>query len=228
MRALVFLASCVAMLSGACATREGTREAQLFVEVADDRGHALAGVPIDMDGTTIATTDASGKARATVQAAQRSRVQIGARCPTAYRNSASRSIALSRREQAAPALHLHMTCAPKLRTLAVVVRAPGAEGLTVRVDGLPLTKVQPDGTAHSVIQRAPDSSLRLTLDTTDAPTLRPQFPVREVHVSDRDDIIVFDQALTAPAEPLRTRARARTKVAPVPARHVPYAIGRSD
>jgi len=225
MRAVILVLSCV-VLCGACMSRDGTREAQVFVEVADDQGRALAGVSIDMDGTRIATTDAAGQARATVQAAHRSRVQIGARCPVTFRESAPRSIALARREQAAQALHLRMVCAPKLRTLAVVVRAPGAEGLTLRADGVPLTQVRPDGTAHAVIQRAPDTTLRLTLDTTEAPKVLPQFPVREVHVADRDDIIVFEQVLMARAAPVKRRARAAAPVAP--ARHVPYAIGRAD
>lgn len=225
MRAVVLLLSCVAVC-GACTSREVTREARLFVEVADDQGRALAGVSIDMDGTSIATTDVAGHARATVQGGHRSRIQIGARCPLTFRESAPRTIALARREQASAAHHLRMVCAPKLRTLAVVVRAPGAEGLTLRADGVPLTQVRPDGTAHAVLQRAPDSNLRLTLDTTEAPKVVPQFPVREVHVSDRDDIIVFDQTLVARATPVKRRARVAAPV--TPARHVPYAIGRSD
>lgn len=209
-----------------CADAQTSREASIAVDVADDQGRALSGVPILLDDTPIATTDGAGHARAIVQAAKSGRVRVKARCPAAYRDAEARSVALSRADTQTPPLTLRMICAPKLRTLAVVVRAPGGEGLTLRADGAPVAQVAADGTAHVVLQRAPETSLRLSLDTATAPKLSPQFPAREVQVTDRDEIVVFDQALTSTAPVLR---RAAPKQAPAKdARHVPYAIGRAD
>jgi hypothetical protein len=64
----------------------------------------------------------------------------------------------------------------------------------------------------------------LTLDTSPVPLLVPHNPVREITVADRDEIVIFDQALSqAPS----VKKAAKTKAAPRPARlkHIPYAIG---
>ena len=226
MRALV-LTMILLFWSSACASSRASLEATIAVQVADDHGRALGGVAIALDDTPVAVTDASGRASAVVQSRISTRVRLQARCPDDYRPLEARQLALSQRDQATGTLQLRFTCIPKLRSLAVVVRAPGAEGLALRVDGVPVAKIQPDGTSHLVLKRAADTTLRLSLDTSAAPTLHPQFPVREVLVGDRDEIIVFDQALVARA--LVTKPRAvRHRATAGPSRHVPYAIGRSD
>jgi hypothetical protein len=209
-----------------CADAQTSREATIAVDVADDQGRALSGIPILLDDTPIATTDGHGHARAIVQAVQTGRVRVRAQCPAAYRDAEARSVALSRADAQTPPLTLRVICAPKLRTLAVVVRAPGGEGLTLRADGAPVAQVAADGTAHVVLQRAPETSLRLSLDTADAPKLSPQFPAREVQVVDRDEIVVFNQVLTSHTPALRRAAPKPTRIKE--ARHVPYAIGRAD
>lgn len=192
---------------------------RIDVQVSDDQGDALSEVPVSVDEVPAKVTDASGKVSLTVSAPLDRRLRIRAKCPEAYRPSEPRPVSTA----GAALLELRFQCRPRLRTLAVVVNAPAGAGLIVRADGEPIGKVAGDGTLHAVLKRAPEAELRLTLDTSTAPLLRPQSPVQDVLVPDRDEIVVFDQPLTM-APPRRTRTHGpEAKAEP---RHIPYAIGR--
>jgi hypothetical protein len=69
------------------------------------------------------------------------------------------------------------------------------------------------------VVRAPDSEVRLLLDTGDLP-LFPANPVRELRVADRDELVIFDQALTSARprviEPRRTASAGRAETTPLP------------
>ncbi len=223
MRALI-LSLAIASLAVACAGAQPAREASLSVDVVDDQGGALTGIAILVDDAPVATTNGQGRARAIVQAEKSARVRVRAQCPQTYREAEARMVALSRADAQSAPLALRMTCTPKLRTLAVVVRAPGGEGLTLRADGVPIAKVGADGSAHVVVERAPDTKVRLSLDTAEHPKLLPQYPAREVNVTERDEIVVFDQAFATRTQPARRGAPKHEP--PAEPRHVPYAIGR--
>lgn len=203
------------------ACRVGSPRETLHIDVAvtDDSGDPLAEVPVSVDDSITKRSDSNGKASLTVSAALDRRVRIRALCPEAYRSSEPRTVSVS----GGVRLELRFQCRPKLRTLAVVVNAPHAEGLLMRADGEPIGKIGADGTLHAVLKRPPEAELRLMLDTSSAPLLRPQNPVEDVLVPDRDEIVVFDQALTA--APAR-RGRSIAPVAKVEPRHIPYAIGK--
>jgi hypothetical protein len=215
---------CVLLLGAACAEPVQEPRIELQVSVQDDSGGALAAVPVAIDGVQVATSDARGQARAVVHAAEAGKVRVSAQCPSSYRSADARVVSLGAR---ASALTLALVCKPVERKLAVVVRAPGAEGAWVRADGEPLGRLDSEGTLHALVKRAPDSTLRLTIDTSEAPRLWPQHPVRELRVADRDDIVVFDQAFTVAVPTPRTTRTARTTRKAGPSTHVPYAIGRA-
>lgn len=216
-----------ALLGGCGVDDTAVSEVQLALEVIDDRGTPLPGVPLLLDGARATVTDARGQARTLVQARRGRRVELRPACSSQYRRSEARSVLLSSRGERRAPLTLRLVCAPLERTLAVVVRAPGGAGFPLRADGQVIATIGEDGLAHALLRRAPDTTLRLSLDTGSAPRVLPQFPAREVHVADRDEIVVFDQAFTqAPA--VRIPARLPR---PSPNRHekrLPYAIGRAD
>jgi hypothetical protein len=193
---------------------------ELEVAVRDDMGAPLSGVPVSLDGVQVATSDTQGQARALVLGSAAGRVHVSAECPASYRPAPPRSLPLSAE---ARVLALKIVCSPRERTLAVVVRAPGSEGAVVRADGEPLGRIDSEGVLHALIARPAESTLRLTIDTSEHPRLLPQHPVREVLVADRDDIVVFDQTFTLAQAKL---ARPKRPAKPEPT-HVPYAIVRS-
>jgi len=216
MRTLIFL---FAVLLAACRVGSPRETVHIDVMVTDDSGDALAEVPLSVDEGVGKRSDAEGKARLTVSAPLDRRLRVRALCPEAYRAAEPRVVSVA----GGPRLELRFRCRPRLRTLAVVVSAPNAAGLTVRADGEPIGKVAVDGTLHAVLKRPPDAELRLMLDTSSAPQLRPQNPVEEVVVPDRDEIVVFNQPL---ALVQTRRSKAHAPVAKVEPRYIPYSIGK--
>jgi hypothetical protein len=190
---------------------------RLDVTVRDDAGRPLSDLAIEVDGVHVATSDATGRARATIHAPRAGRLAVATRCPEGYRAPLARSLPLGRDT---PRLQVALVCRPSLRTLVVAVRAPAVAGAWLRADGQPLGRVEADGTLHALLTRPPDSELRLSLDTSAFPRLLPQHPARDVRVADRDELIVFDQAFEQPP----TRPVRRPRTAPTPSTVLPYAI----
>lgn len=212
--ALVMLA--LALVSPACEPSPAPSLRGLVVAARDDEGRALPGIPVELDGIATTRTGEAGTARISLSASGPARARIGVRCGAASRDAPPRTVT---RAQAGGSgwLELTFTCRPLLRRLVVVVRAPGAQGAWLRADGQPVARIESDGTLHASLERAPESELRLMLDTGGLP-LSPRNPVLDVRVPDRDELIVFDQALVP------TRAASRRKPAPAPRREAPSAL----
>jgi hypothetical protein len=212
---LLFTALC------ACApASEATAARLLRVVVSDDRGVPLPGVPVEIEGISAMTTALDGTARVSLGREGAARARVGVACPEQYRPVEPRHVARTR-SGSSSMLELAFVCRPRLRTLVVVARITGGEGLVLRADGEALGRVGSDGTLHATVQRAPDSDLRLMLDTADRP-LTPRNPARELRIADRDELLVFDEQLA----PVKTRVVRATVAAtkPPPAPALPYAI----
>lgn len=151
----------------------------LRVSVVDDRGEALAEVPIALDARPLARSDMHGAAQLSPRVLARG-AALSAQCSQAYRAPTPvllpHATELPRR--------LQFVCRPRLRTLAVVAYAPSALGAMLRADEQPIGRIAPDGTLHAVLRRPPGASFTLALEGRD---LR-----RPVSVRDRDEIILFD------------------------------------
>jgi hypothetical protein len=194
----------------------------VHVRVVDDESRPIGAVPLELDGISTLTTAPDGTANISLAPDGSPRARIGVSCPPHMRAVEPRHVARAAPGGSAP-LDLTFACRPKLRTVVVVVRAPGAAGLTVRADGEPLGELDSGGTFHALLTRPPHTELRLSVDTGDSP-LVPQSPTRALRIADRDAILVFDQAFASTARP-RTRATpAPAKASSAPARSVPYAI----
>ena len=155
--------------------------ALLEVVVVDDRGEALAEVPLQRDGALLARSDAHGRARFERERLTRG-TSLAARCPEAYRPAAPVSLAAGSLPRT-----VQFVCRPRLRTLALIAYAPGSQGALLRADAQSLGRIAADGTLHTVLRREPGASVTLTLESEPAHT-------RSIEVRDRDEIILFDTA----------------------------------
>jgi len=182
---------------------------ELVVYVRDDSGEALAEVPVLLSGRALGVTDGQGRlvrSLALGPAAQ----QVQAQCPEAYRTAAPRTLDLaglrprggarfdlavllargtarfdgSRREVA-------LLCRPRLRTIALVVHAPSASGLTLRADHKPVGRLDEDGVLHVILRRPPGAKVALTLDPR-APALPGPAQTSTLFVEDRDRVVLFE------------------------------------
>ena len=191
---------CSAALFGlGCEAASSEPARPLRVSVFDEDDQALAGIPVELDGISAIRTGHDGTARISLSRTGPARARIAVRCAPGSREAAPRYISRAAAGTVAR-LELTFSCRPLQRKLLILVRAPGAEGALVRADGVALGPVEPDGTLHATLWRAPDSDLRLVIDTR-AQQITPQNPVREVRVADRDELVVFDQAFVARAVP---------------------------
>jgi len=213
----------VACLLVACASEHSEAPMLVRVHVRDDRGEPVAGATIEVEGIAAISSAADGRAQVSLGSRGSPRTRVGVSCPAAYRPVEPRHLVRGASTRSAP-LELAFTCRPKLRTLVVVARAPGGEGLVLRADGEPLGQIGADGTLHALLRRAPESDLRLMLDTAGR-ALLPQHPARELRVADRDELVVFDERLSTAK--VRPAPRPQVAVSKPAAPPLPYAIRAS-
>jgi hypothetical protein len=157
-----------------------TTSGELVVQVRDDGAEPLAEVAVLAAGPSLGTTDAQGMLRRVL--AHGARIQV--QCPEAYR-------ALPPQMFDAERAVLTFVCRPKLRTIAVVVHAPAAPGLTLRADQQNLGRLDDQGILHAVLRRAPGSTLWLSLEKS---VSEPSAAVatRKLIVEDRDRVVLFE------------------------------------
>lgn len=181
---------------------------------ADDRGRPLAGVTVALAGESVGVTADDGQLRRRLRAIDGHRVRVEAGCPDGHLEAelsgelVLRALRRLDEPDAITSLTLSITCPRAERRAAVVVRADGRAGLPVVVDGVPRAVTDASGVAHLALPVAPHRSLRIALDTSAAPRLRPQSPQRVFTLGEADEVFVFDQ-------PFETR-RKRRKRRPAP------------
>lgn len=190
------------------------------VHVQDDEGRALAAVSVEIDGLASIKTGPDGFARISLAPDGPPRARIGVSCPAGHRELPPRHIPRAVTGGCAK-LELSFSCRPLQRKLTVVVHAPGAQGLWVRADGEPLGRIEADGTLHAMVSREPETELRLMIDTGVRPLL-PRNPTHELRVADRDELVVFEQPLSA--LPVRSRKKTVAVANKPTVTHVPYEI----
>lgn len=162
-----------------CACSTASTPGRLRVSVVDDRGEALAEVPIWQGDREWARTDTDGLVLLEGRALAAGGA-LRAQCPPAYRAPT----AVSLPDGAVLPRRLQFVCRPRLRTLAVVAYAPAAQGAMLRADQQALGRIAADGTLHAVVRRPPGASFTLALEGAAS--------TQAVAVRDRDEIILFD------------------------------------
>lgn len=155
-----------------------SRGRAVVVEVRDDGGEPLAEVPVHAAGRLLGATDAQGRLRSVLTPEG----QVVARCPEAYRPVPPRDATEARSGT------LTFVCRPRLRTIAVVVRAPAARGLTLRADEQSLGRLDEQGLLHAIVRRAPGTQLSLLLAGRGAEPVARQ----TLAVEDRDRVVLFE------------------------------------
>jgi hypothetical protein len=152
---------------------------ELTITVRDDGGEPLAEVTVETGGRALGATDAHGSLKLALRAA----ISVSVRCPEAYRPAPPQRV----KADSGPSA-LSFVCRPRLRTIAIVVSAPEARGLSLRADAQNLGRVDDQGLLHAVLKRAPGSTLSISLSARGGQA----FATRTLLVEDRDRIVLFD------------------------------------
>jgi hypothetical protein len=217
------LALCLLLTAASCQQATGPARFPVHVKATSDQGEPLAGVKVAADGRDLGTTDATGLLRASLPGAEGQRVQLGFVCPDRYERSGDEpSLMLRNFSSVDPDAPQHTTvqvqCSASLRSTVVAVRA-GQPNLPVLLRGEVVARTNERGTTHVLLQERAGTSVRLTLDTSSAPQLRPASPVRMFAVTAKDDFTVWDQPFEVIAK--KHKRKPKPEVAPEPEAHVP-------
>ena len=193
---------------------------KVTLRASSDIGKPLSGVQFHRSSRRLGATGASGAIDVELPGRDGETADIMATCPPGFRPLREpihvKLRAFRGVEQGHGHLEHRVTCRPERRNVVVVVQAPGAKTLPVLVDGERRGTTDADGIAHVFFQAEPSSMVRVAVDTSSEPELRPQNPSRPFQIADEDEVFVFATRLSRPAaKPLR-RA--------VPPRPIPYRL----
>ena len=182
----------------------------------DDRGDALASMPIQIGETVIGTTDTSGILLAEVNANDGDRYPLLAPCPKGYDpfEVPDEVVFLGTRGlngEKNASLEIRIICKRKTRIAAVLVHADGHEGMPILVDGVRKGTTGTGGIAHLRLEGSQNSQFEISLDTSSQPTLVPKNPRHAVQLGAEDGLFVFEPAFSEAEPPEAKKPRRRRR-----------------
>lgn len=210
------LTGCALFLIAACqqpARQEPRSQLAIVVRAMTPGGELVADVRAWADARELGVTRGDGVLHAMLAGREGQRVQLTFACPAGHRTldprrefplQATRAVTAQREAT----VSLTVRCAPIEQLAALVVRASGASaaGLRVRVEGEALGQLGRDGTAHLLVAVRARQPLRVMLDTSAAPALRPANPMQTFELRDQDRVVLFDQHFSAATRKVPTTA----------------------
>lgn len=196
----------------------------ILITVQDESGAPVRGAELWHGAQRLGASNVEGRMEAKLRLVPGQQARFSRTCPRGYdATPETRAVRMPVGVPTAaptPTIALRMTCRSSHVDTALVVRttSPTPISLPVEVDGERVGQTDSLGFAHVHLRAAAESELQVTLNTSAYPELRPKNPVRTFHLSQHDEILLFDQALErAPRAKRRTRRLSR---APAPPRRI--------
>ena len=120
-------------------------------------------------------------------------------------------------------IEIHVRCAAATLHVPVIVQIDGPDDLhfPLTLDGAAIGATDARGTAHVLAAVQPHAILRVGLDTSSRPELRPRSPVHTFRVSHAPRVLLVAQRLKVPRPSHRLRA---TRPQPATRDPLPYRI----
>jgi len=221
MRLSMTIIAAAVLALAACEATTKRAGFEVSIAVQSDDGSPLPGVRVAADEVVLGTTGPNGVLLLTLEAPDGTRMRVSPICPDGF-DAPKQGAPLVLRSfdgldrKRSNQLAVSLTCRPRQRTVAVVVRADGHGDLPVLVDGEVVGRTNDKGVAHLTMRRPSNATFRVALDTSARPRLQPQNPEVPFVLAAADDIFVFDQSFEQRKAKKRKRRRKRVKVAPKP------------
>ena len=210
-----------------CGANEGTYAASRFAiefHINNDDGDAVKSAAVRTGGKDLGVTGAEGMLKVELTGTEGQTVPVTVTCPhgcagtekpSLLRLSHTRRIDFNGYQ----ATRFEATCTREVRDIVLVVRAQGGARLAVNVDGTPSGATNADGIAHVLVHADRQmKALKVSLDTSSRPELKPKNPSRTYELAGNDAILLFDQTFVS------TPKRAFRAAPPKPSRHIPYRV----
>jgi hypothetical protein len=96
-----------------------------------------------------------------------------------------------------------------MRSIVVGIRAENGPNLPVMYLGKEVGRTDGTGTAHVALDLPPGETATLSLDTRDAPALKPQNPDLVFRAGTRDELLLLDQKFTVTRKVVTVQRAAR-------------------
>ena len=188
----------------------------VVINVIDDTGKGLSGVPVDIDGRPH-KSDLDGHVRLTVHGDEGAKLTVKVTPQKGWKLTAPFDGVVLRymidlaghRDRTLPiesTVHLE----PIVRKYAVLVDA-GVAGLPVETFGQQRAMTNSRGVAVFLYDGVPGDELRVSLNTTGS-TFKPQNPSTTFILSPRPDVYVFKEHFDTPAVPKPVVVKHHTKI----------------
>ena len=178
-----------------CAPRAPDFDYRFILRVEGDPGTPLAGAVVRLGALTAGISDTEGLVPLATHGSEGSALGLQVSCPDGYR-SPDLPVSVLLRKVAQPNRYpeYRVSCPPTRRALVVAVRAEHAPNLPIMRLGREVARTDATGSAHVLVESAPEDTVELTLDTSSNPRLRPRSPSARFRVGHADDIVVFNQS----------------------------------
>ncbi len=218
---LLTLTLALAGVGAAGCERSAVEAFPVSVLVVDDQSDAVLGAHVDGAGMH-GLTDSAGRFNVAVTGKAGESIAIKLTCPITHAPEPTvaplelRALYGMEGEGAIKTIEYQAKCLRKTRSVVLAVQAH--EGLPVSINGQKSGIVGASGVFYTALHVALETDFDVKLDTSQAPTLRPQNPTRVFHVTE-DDVLVFAQVFQED-KPKPHLVRAHTK----PARHIPQRL----
>jgi len=191
--ALPALALLAAMVASCSDPPPPTFEVAFHVE--SDPGLPLAGAVLTRNGKDVATSDAQGNTKLTIQGREGSSLEYMVRCPIDY-EAPTRPVNVILRTVLDPSRppEYPITCSPQIRKVVIAIRAEGGQNLPVMYLKQKVATTDASGAATILLNMRPGEQFELGLDTTAKgyERLRPQNPIQAFHVNPKDEVIPWN------------------------------------
>lgn len=194
------LLGCLLLCACESASASGTKAFPMVFSVTTDEGEPLPAVSVRLDDEEVGVTNARGSLRSVVHGFPGELREVHVSCPKDYAAPDKAPTVHLRQVMDASgtiaASEVRLTCTPKTRAVALVVRTPGLANVPVMVYGREIARTDKEGTAHALVKSEPKKDLRVVLDTSAYPRVLPANPHMDVRVGTTDDVVVFNPELT--------------------------------
>jgi len=170
----------------------------IFLRVESDPGRVVAGATISRNGKPLGTTGLDGRAMLILPGAEGETTDVTVMCPDPLTSpTRPTTLRLTRFADRTKVPEYSVSCPPMLRRVVVAVKAENGPNLPVVYLNRVITRTDPSGAAHFVLDLAPGAQFQVTLDTTQNVRLRPPSPSKPFIGPQRDEIVVFEQRFEA-------------------------------
>jgi len=166
---------------------------EVIVRVESDPNKALPNVPVFGGGKQRGVTGPDGSFKMKLGGADGDAIDLKVECPPGTRGDASNATKLViRRLEGGKATEYPTFCRPAHRVVVLGVRAENGANLPIKYLDKVVARTDVAGAAHFALVAAPGDDVRLVVDTSEAPMLKPASPELHFRVVDTDTVTALE------------------------------------